>query len=204
MTIYLRPSTRPAYLGIFLLVMTCGAAHSQDSSFQNPQKRLSELSTHYRQGKLSDTLYLRGVDSIASSLLNDDSLVEELAIYREVFSRTCVGLAVDGGEGAALIRLNEAFAQLHGYTTDELVGRPIEMLFHPVEKPLADAVKAKTDELGEALLTERHVRKDGSSFPVLKQITSITGGKGLVQFRIYTVLDLDAAQSWQSFVFQNN
>jgi len=64
--------------------MTCGAAHSQDSSFQNPQKRLSELSTHYRQGKLSDTLYLRGVDSIASSLLNDDSLVEELAIYRQV------------------------------------------------------------------------------------------------------------------------
>ena len=84
MTIYLRPSTRPAYLGIFLLVMTCGAAHSQGSSFQNPQKRLSELSTHYRQGKLSDTLYLRGADSIASSLLNDDSLVEELAIYRQV------------------------------------------------------------------------------------------------------------------------
>jgi PAS domain S-box-containing protein len=127
---------------------------------------------------------------------------EELAIYREVFSRTCVGLAVDGGEGAAIIRLNEAFAQLHGYTTDELIGRPIEMLLQTAEKPSAEEVIKRTDQLGEALLTETHVRKDGSTFPVLKQVTSISEKNGRVYFRIYTVLDLNRTQSWQSFLVE--
>jgi len=139
-------------------------------------------------------------EALMGEIVRRRGVEEELAIYREVFSRTCVGLAVDGGQGAAIIRLNEAFAQLHGYTTGELIGRPIEMLFQPAEKPSADEVIQRTDRLGEALLTETHVRKDGSTFPVLKQVTSISGSKGRVHFRIYTVMDLDMAQSWQSFV----
>ncbi|HVU85016.1 MAG TPA: hypothetical protein VHC50_09250, partial [Puia sp.] len=71
--------TRPAFLLSILLGITCGVARSQDT-----QKRISKLSADHREGKLSDTLYLRGVDSIASGLLNDDSLVEELAIYRQI------------------------------------------------------------------------------------------------------------------------
>jgi len=73
-------STRPAYFLLFLAVMIAGSAHSQDLK---AQKRLSSLSARYREGKLSDTLYLKGVDSIVSNLLNEDSLVDELATYRQ-------------------------------------------------------------------------------------------------------------------------
>lgn len=78
--ILLKRIVRQACYLCILLSMVSGAAHSQESS----KKRLGELSTRYREGKLPDTLYLRGVDSIVRDLLNDDSLVGELATYRQI------------------------------------------------------------------------------------------------------------------------
>ncbi|HVU54844.1 MAG TPA: ATP-binding protein [Puia sp.] len=84
MTTYLlRQPARRAYPVLILLLVTHGAAYSQTSTPEAPQKRLAGLSTRYREGKLSDTFYLKGVDSIARDLLNDDSLVEELSTYRQ-------------------------------------------------------------------------------------------------------------------------
>lgn len=125
---------------------------------------------------------------------------EELAVYREVFSRTCVGLAVDGGEGAGFLRLNEAFANLHGYTREELIGRPIELLMPPTERKFARRISRKIDEVGEALLLEEHVRKDGSTVAVLKQVTAVPVGAAQVKFRIYTVLDPEQVATWPEFL----
>ncbi|MGV3614675.1 MAG: PAS domain S-box protein [Fimbriimonas sp.] len=137
---------------------------------------------------------------LLSEIVRRRGVEEELAIYREVFSRTCVGLAVDGGDGTALLRLNEAFAEIHRYTPDELLGRPMEMLFPATERKSAAKLKKKADEVGQALLSERHVRKDGTTFPVLKQVTSVSGGKSRVRFRIYTIIDLDQVQTWRQFI----
>ncbi len=82
--ILLKPISRQAYCICILLVVARGAAFSQNSPSEPPKKRLDGLSTRYREGKLPDTLYLRGIDSIAPDLLNDDSLVEELATYRQI------------------------------------------------------------------------------------------------------------------------
>jgi len=138
-------------------------------------------------------------EHLLAEIVRRRGVEEELAIYREVFTRTCVGLAVDGGEGAAILRMNQAFADIHGYAVDELLGRPIEMLFGESDKAIAAKVKKKVDHVGEALLSEKHKRKDGSTFPVLRQVTAIRGGKSKVHFRIYTVLDPNQAQTPKSF-----
>src|SRR5579872_2148455 len=80
----LKPIARQICCICILLIMAGGAVFAQDTSLRSPQKRLDELLIRYREGKLPDTLYLRGVDSIAPDLLNDDSLVEELATYRQI------------------------------------------------------------------------------------------------------------------------
>jgi signal transduction histidine kinase len=49
-----------------------------------PTARLSVLLREYRDHVLSDTAYLRAVDSIAAMLGNDDSLPQRLAVYREI------------------------------------------------------------------------------------------------------------------------
>lgn len=141
-------------------------------------------------------------EHLLTEIVRRRGVEEELAIYREVFARTCVGLAVDGGEGASLLRINQAFADLHGYSVDELIGRPIEILLAKTEKKVAAKVKQKIDQVGEALLREKHAKKDGFDLHVLKQVTSIKGGKSRVHFRIYTVLAMDQVQSPRAFVEQ--
>ena len=49
-----------------------------------PTARLSALLREYRDHVLSDTAYLKAVDSIAPMLGNDDSLPQRLAVYREI------------------------------------------------------------------------------------------------------------------------
>src|SRR5690349_4904962 len=68
------------YICIFLAI-TSEVTFSQTSA---SKKQLNALTATYREGKLPDTLYLRRVDSIVRDLLNDDSLVGELATYRQV------------------------------------------------------------------------------------------------------------------------
>ena len=87
--ILLKPIVRRACCICILLVMASGATFSQTSA---SKKQLNVLTAHYREGKLPDTLYLRRVDSIVRDLLNDDSLVGELATYRQVaFGNTDLG-----------------------------------------------------------------------------------------------------------------
>ena len=52
-----------------------------------PTARLSALLREYRDHVLSDTAYLKAVDSIAPMLGNDDSLPQRLAVYREIAFR---------------------------------------------------------------------------------------------------------------------
>ncbi|HEY4208755.1 MAG TPA: ATP-binding protein [Puia sp.] len=75
------PNVRHACFVLILLAAAGGAAHAQTSS---PQRRLGELLTRLREGKVADTVYLKGVDSIAPALLNDDSLPAELSTYRQI------------------------------------------------------------------------------------------------------------------------
>src|SRR5882757_3459777 len=56
--------------------------HSQTTG--SPQKRLTAVLTRWQAGQLSDTSYLHAVDSIAPELLNDDSLGQEMATYRQI------------------------------------------------------------------------------------------------------------------------
>ena len=68
----------------FLLVITGGMTLAQAPSTPSPQKRLAATLARYQSGRLSDTSYLKEIDSIAPQLLNDDSLTEDLSTYRQI------------------------------------------------------------------------------------------------------------------------
>ncbi|MHA4806521.1 sensor histidine kinase [Flavitalea flava] len=57
------------------------------------KKHLAELSARYQGHFLPDTVYLKGVDSAAPLLLNDDSLKELLSVYRQIaFGNKTLGM----------------------------------------------------------------------------------------------------------------
>ena len=170
-------------------VKTNRATRAEVIALMASEATLGELEAAHKENEqlLGEIVRRRGVE-------------EELAFYREVFACSCVGLAVDGGDGVAILRLNKAFADLHGYAHEELIGRPIDNLMAPHERASAPQVTERLNEVGEVLLSAEHVRKDGTVFPVLKHVTRISSGGSRVNFRIYTIIALEQVQTWEKFV----
>jgi len=76
------------------------------------------------------------------------------------------GIAVSDLEGNLLF-VNNAFAAMHGYTPEELVGRHLS-IFHTKEQiPPVEAANRQIRETGEFSDDIWHVRRDGTVFPTL-------------------------------------
>jgi PAS domain S-box-containing protein len=114
----------------------------------------------------------------------------ELRRLGDVFQQANVGLVVCFPPGEVFDILNPAFARMHGFEVDELIGTPVFDLF-----PREEA--GKVLEALETLLTAGHVtfesvhyRKDRSVFPVLIDIIAIRDDAGEILYRITTMEDI--------------
>jgi PAS domain S-box-containing protein len=110
--------------------------------------------------------------------------------WEEVFTRLGVGVAVVSADDNVLRDVNPAFARMHGYTPEELKGRPLEDTLAPEARGALPrhvaAARSKLSHEYESL----HVRKDGSRFPAFSHETAFRDGTGRVVQRVATVLDI--------------
>ncbi|HBH60799.1 MAG TPA: hypothetical protein DDX85_03460 [Nitrospiraceae bacterium] len=113
-----------------------------------------------------------GVISIVRDLterkMAEDALKESETKFRTLFNQASdsIFLLSFSPEGLFIEDTNNAALMMHGYSRDELIGKPISFLD---DSETRQEVKEKTRRLqqGETLFFEgRHVRKDGSTFPV--------------------------------------
>jgi PAS domain S-box-containing protein len=85
---------------------------------------------------------------------------------------------------------NPAFAAMHGFTVEELKGRPLPEMLSP------ESTGAFVQHARVALTTDHHVyeavhlRKDGSTFPALMDVTALRDAQGVVLFRAVYCQDI--------------
>jgi len=86
---------------------------------------------------------------------------------------------------------NDAWAAMHGYTAEELVGKH-HHLFHTEEQLRNEIPRWDTEALKGGKITEEvwHVRRDGTPFPVEMTITPLTEDTGRVAGRIAFARDI--------------
>ncbi len=114
----------------------------------------------------------------------------ELSMLNNVFYHTRLGVAIGGPEGKTLDLINPAFAEMHGFSMAELIGKSIETVFAPEEqKNIQEEVK-KVHQKGWHRFFTRHQRKNGSVFPVLVDAVAIKNNRGMVQYRVVNVIDI--------------
>ena len=80
---------------------------------------------------------------------------------RAIFDTAFDGLAIS--ESGVLLETNDAFAQMFGYTRDELAGKPVAELVAPESR---DTVIGHMRAGYEGPYEARCIKKDGSEFPV--------------------------------------
>ena len=114
----------------------------------------------------------------------------ELERWADIFAHAQCGLALSKTGGVSLDVLNPAFAGIHGFQSDELVGKPYLSL---VAEDLQGEIAEKLQVVGgdePHIFETRHARKTGESFPVEVNITFVSDSDGMNERQIINVRDI--------------
>jgi PAS domain S-box-containing protein len=103
--------------------------------------------------------------------------------WEEIFQRAAFGVAIVNPYDDTFVAVNPAFAQIHGYTVDELAGSSLAIVFAPESLPELPEHARLVHERGHHVYESVHLRKDGSRFPALTDVTAFKNEKGEVLFR---------------------
>jgi PAS domain S-box-containing protein len=119
-----------------------------------------------------------------------DFIFSDVEKMAAVFVLTKTPLFIGMADSDTLELMNPAFASLYGYTVETLRGKPILEIFAPeVREQVMGQIKGITGS--EHLIFEsRHIKKDGSVFPVQIDATAIRDENRNILFRIFTIYDI--------------
>jgi PAS domain S-box-containing protein len=129
---------------------------------------------------------------------------QELNIWMEIFRNAEWGVAFNRADIPKLETINQAYARMHGYTLEELRGMPIETVYPP---ECHDRLREKflLDQTHDHYSIESlHIRKDGSTFPALIDITVLRDLAGTPKYRIANVQDMTERKKTEAKIIQTN
>jgi PAS domain S-box-containing protein len=98
---------------------------------------------------------------------------EELAAWGAVFELARWGIAEVDPAARTIVRANPAFAAMHGYAPDELIGRPPIELYAPEERHRVRKAVAEATRTGHHVFEAARLRRDGSTFHALVDLTVV-------------------------------
>jgi PAS domain S-box-containing protein len=122
---------------------------------------------------------VKGYIALVQDISVEKAHEAQLQRWEELFQHAGWGVAMTEPETHRLLAINPAFARMHGYRVDELLGRPLSDCLAPESRLDIDrsaSVSADGHHQYEAI----HVRKDGSRFPCLTESSAFRDESGQV------------------------
>jgi two-component system sensor kinase FixL len=103
----------------------------------------------------------------------EEALQESEEKYGTLVENSLTGIYID--QGGRIVFANRKFAEIYGYSRDELIGMESRMLVHPEDRALTDEIRAKRLK-GEEAPSEyqaRGLKKDGEIMWIARRNTRI-------------------------------
>jgi PAS domain S-box-containing protein len=110
--------------------------------------------------------------------------------WADIFQNIKMGVVVSDMGSGTLDTMNSAFASMYGYTVEELTGQPISAIYAPESQETFERSVRQVQEQDHVVFEAHHQRKDGSTFPVLVDVTVIRDRPDQIPYRIASVQDL--------------
>lgn len=121
---------------------------------------------------------------LKTELNKRNEMEERLRKYVLFFNQAKIGLVIGTTDGNLLEFMNPYFTEMHGYSVEELTGRPVADVFAPECRPELPRVTALIHEIGYYSYESKHVKKDGTVFPVLVTANTIYDEQKKAKYRL--------------------
>ncbi len=129
---------------------------------------------------------------------------ETLRKWADIFHYLKMGVVVSDIGSATLDMMNPAFAGMYGYTVEELTGRPISAIYAAEARTTFEQSLQMVQQQDHVVFEAHHRRKDGSTFPVLVDVTVIRDRPDQAPYRIANVQDLTERKRSQSQLLEQH
>jgi len=114
---------------------------------------------------------------------------EQMQLLSSITKQSTEGIALVDMEGN-LQFINNAFANMHGYTPDELKGKNLSIFHNPEQMPFVNEINKQIKETGEFHGELWHTRRDGTVFPTIMHNSIFRDKSGKPIGLIGTVRDI--------------
>ncbi len=137
---------------------------------------------------VSETLD-RSIRLLGAALERDTARQQTLQKWEHAFRQAAWGMAIATTDNH-FIEVNAAFAAMHGTSVTDWVGRPMVDMLEGEWKGVLARILREVQQTGHTVYESVHVRKDGSKFPVLAEVTEFKDPSGKVLFRAASFQDI--------------
>ena|GEM_PF-1141141 len=127
---------------------------------------------------------------------------QTLKKWEDIFQNTRMGMVISLPNNPKMELMNPVFAQMHGYTRQEIQGRPIDVVFPPGEKDKIPGFIRNANDQGHYMVESLNQHKDGNIFPVMLDITSVRDNKDKLQYHIVNVQDISERKKQEETINQ--
>ena len=111
------------------------------------------------QGEPADLVFVRDITESKKA-------EEKLRLLSSSVEQSSEGIGIADMEGN-ILSVNNAFASMHGYASEELAGKHLSIFHTPEQMPAVKAANRQVRETGEFNGEIWHARRDGTVFPTL-------------------------------------
>lgn len=121
---------------------------------------------------------------------------KDLRMFKMAADAASYGIAINKLDGE-LIYVNDAWAKMHGYEIEELIGKNLS-IGHS-EKQIKEVFEAIDELLATGKMISKelwHTRKDGTEFPTLMNSTIITDKENHPQFMSAVAIDISDVKKY--------
>jgi two-component system cell cycle sensor histidine kinase/response regulator CckA len=130
-----------------------------------------------------------GIVGVGRDISQRVEVGRELQRWARIFEHAGWGVAIVSADGGAIETVNPAFAAMHGWSVDELRGKPMSEL-SPAGRDEFPRMNPLFDERGHQIWETERLRRNGMVFPALIDATAVKDAEGRVIYYAVNVQDL--------------
>ncbi|WP_169931570.1 ATP-binding protein [Pseudidiomarina aestuarii] len=133
--------------------------------------------------------FQRFVGAINTAFDEQQAMNTELQIWKEIFDKAKIGIAMSGQTDPTIIRSNPYFANLLGRTPEELIGTKVrDYLDATTQAKLVDVV-ARVGRGETVNYSGNMLHSAGHDVPVIVTVSAVLNDAGEIAYRIAMILD---------------